>query len=127
MVLADKSEKIILDTDAVFCLHKELKEYRKSLSINDENAFEIMRMKMKENVLNEILNRGSDYPFFELKIVQDKVNRDALRKKTLEFLKREEELCVCSHSFDSHSTSDGGQSEHCEYCNCKEFKEGDGE
>lgn len=33
------------------------------------------------------------------------------------------DVCVCGHSFDSHTSSDGGQSEHCEFCDCKEFSE----
>lgn len=127
MVLVEKTDKIVLDSGALYCLRKELKEYRQSLPIIEENAFEIMKLKMKESVINEILNRGTDFPFVELEYIQRMVRHANLRKKTIEFLKQEEELCVCGHSFDSHSTSDGGQSEHCEYCNCREFKEGDRE
>jgi hypothetical protein len=122
MVLVEKTDKIVLDTGALFCLVKELKEYVVSLPNDDVHAFEKMKLKMKISVLNEILNRGTDFPFVELEYVQRMVRHASLRKNTIEFLKQEEELCVCGHSFDSHSTSDGGQSEGCDYCNCKEFE-----
>ena len=99
-------------------------DYRKQVGVSDENAFEMMKLKMEEGVINNILGRGNDFPFIEIDRIKALMRMDALREETITYLNETEgDKCECGHDFESHTTPDGGQSEHCEFCNCKEFRE----
>jgi hypothetical protein len=119
----DKKVEIVLTVDSLFLLCKRLREYRRLAKVNDDNAFELMRLKMEEGILQSIIDKGDLFPSMEIDRINGLARNLELRAEVVLHLQEEEELCLCGHDFESHSTSDGGQSEHCDSCDCTEFRE----
>lgn len=89
--IVEKSARIVLDTGALFCLVKNIREYRKSVGLDGNSSIFLYRLKVEEELINSILNHGSDFPFNELDKVKEYSAQSELRKQTLEMLKDEEE------------------------------------
>jgi hypothetical protein len=86
-----KSEKIVLDSDAIYCLVKNLREYRRLARENSNNAFFLLKLKLEEDFFNSLLHHGSDFVFLELDKVKELKAQFELRQETIEYLRETEE------------------------------------
>lgn len=82
-----KSEKVVLDTDAIYCLVKGIREYRKMARENSNNAFFLLKLKLEEELFNSLLHHGSEFVFLELDKIKELKSQFELRQETIEYLK----------------------------------------